>query len=159
MPKATDKAATPADDTPKTVAEKLDYLLSLPENRGRPEFTQDKLAEHLEKVTGRTRHRGYISGILHGKIQNPHPGDLQVLAKKLGVDPDYFSDDEVTEAVIEEITLLTTLRDGGLLEQLLRLLPQVAADDIPKVLRFTRELIANRTQDEASKPTDSSEES
>lgn len=104
-----------AGSTPRTLAEKVDYLFRTVHPRRRGPFT------HPEVATATGLSTGVLSGLRSGRNLNPTKDTMERLARFFGVPVAFFFDDQTTEEVAVQIGLAAVLRDAGIARAATRL--------------------------------------
>ncbi|MFI1162845.1 helix-turn-helix domain-containing protein [Streptomyces sp. NPDC020801] len=103
----------------RTIAQKLDYLITEIHPKDRGPFTYQEIADQIRKRAKEgdpTVSHGTVQAIRTGKVTNPGVDSLRALASFFGVPPSYFLDDEVSSAVetrIREIKESTEKADAN----------------------------------------------
>ncbi|MGP3990922.1 hypothetical protein [Streptomyces sp. 3N207] len=80
-----------------------------PDSRKRPGFA--RLAAEIREATGGTISATYLWELSTGKKRNVTLDQLDILAEFFGVPPEYFLNEEVSERVNAQLSLLSALRD------------------------------------------------
>ncbi|MGP3973961.1 hypothetical protein ACTWQF_07895 [Streptomyces sp. 8N114] len=80
-----------------------------PDPRKRPGFA--RLAAEIREATGGTISATYLWELSTGKKRNVTLDQLDILAEFFGVPPEYFLNEEVSERVNAQLSLLSALRD------------------------------------------------
>ncbi|WP_217225420.1 helix-turn-helix domain-containing protein [Streptomyces anulatus] len=80
-----------------------------PDPRKRPGFA--RLAKEIREATGGAISPTYLWELSTGKKRNVTLEQLDILAEFFGVPPEYFLNDEVSERVRRQLTLVSALRD------------------------------------------------
>src|SRR5579859_7861756 len=109
-------AHEPADPPPRTLAEKVDWLISHAHPAGRGPYSNAEAAALIEKTTGQQVSHTTIWKLRNGQAANPQMRLIEALATTFGVPPAYFfdnnDDDEQQAALIrEQVELLALIRD------------------------------------------------
>ncbi|GAA0245229.1 helix-turn-helix domain-containing protein [Saccharothrix mutabilis subsp. mutabilis] len=100
---------------PRSLAEKVDYLIRTVHPRDRKPFT------HPEIATATGLSTGLLSALRSGKNTNPTKETLEKLARFFGVPVAYFFDDQTTEQVTTQLGLAAAMRDAGIARAATRL--------------------------------------
>ncbi|MDF3291291.1 XRE family transcriptional regulator [Streptomyces silvisoli] len=104
---------------PRTIAQKLDYLIREIHPKGRGPFTYQEIADQIRQRANEgdpTVSHGTVQAIRTGKVTNPGVDSLRALAAFFGVPTAYFLDDTVSGAVearIREIKQSAEQADAG----------------------------------------------
>ncbi|RKT53604.1 helix-turn-helix domain-containing protein [Saccharothrix australiensis] len=93
---------------PRTLPEKVDYLIRNVHPRGRKPYTHPEIAEQTGLSTG------LLSALRSGKNQNPTKDTLERLARFFGVPEAFFFDEQTADQVTAQIALAAMLRDAGI---------------------------------------------
>jgi transcriptional regulator with XRE-family HTH domain len=104
----------------RTLAEKLDYLFKTVHPKNRGEYTYEEVASAIQESGGPTISASYIWTLRKGKKDNPTMKHLEALAGFFGVAPAYFFNDESSERIAEQLSLLASMRDSNVREIALR---------------------------------------
>ncbi|MEV7004667.1 helix-turn-helix domain-containing protein [Streptomyces sp. NPDC093982] len=104
----------------RTLAEKLDYLFKTVHPRNRGEYTYEEVAQAIQESGGPTISASYIWTLRKGKKDNPTMKHLEALAGFFGVVPAYFFNDESSERIAAQLSLLASMRDNNVREIALR---------------------------------------
>ncbi|GAA3850824.1 helix-turn-helix domain-containing protein [Saccharothrix violaceirubra] len=102
-------------DVPRTLAEKVDYLIRTVHPRDRKPFTHPEIAAATQLSTG------LLSALRSGKNVNPTKETVERLARFFGVPVAYFFDDQTTEQVAAQLGLAAAMRDVGIAHAATRL--------------------------------------
>jgi transcriptional regulator with XRE-family HTH domain len=94
--------------TPRTLPEKIDYLIRHVHPRDRKPYTHPEIAEATGLSTG------LLSALRSGKNTNPTKDTLERLARFFGVPEAFFFDDQTADQVAAQIGLAAVLRDAGI---------------------------------------------
>ncbi|MBK0869289.1 XRE family transcriptional regulator [Saccharopolyspora sp. HNM0986] len=117
------RAADPAEQLPKTLADKLGYLIDIHvrqadqrgDGSGRwPTF--EKLAAEISEATGKSISHGYLHQLCRGHRDNPTLHHLQGLAEFFRVPVAFFTDDESTREIIAQYELVLAMRSSRIRE-------------------------------------------
>jgi transcriptional regulator with XRE-family HTH domain len=82
----------------------------------------------ISAATGTDLSHTALWSLRTGRVGNPTLKTIHALAKFFHVPPSYFTDDPESEAVAEQIALLTLLRDAGITGTALRALSGLDPD-------------------------------
>jgi transcriptional regulator with XRE-family HTH domain len=96
----------------RTLAQKIDHLFATihPKNRG--PYSHEEVARGIREASGPTISASYIWQLRTGQRDNPTMRHLEALASFFGVSPSYFFNDETSERVAAELSLLASMRDN-----------------------------------------------
>jgi len=103
-----------AQEAPRTLADKLNYLFGTAHPKGRGPYT------HQEVHAATTISPSLLSALRSGKATNPTKDTLERLARFFGVEPAYFFDDQAAERTVAQLGLLAALRDAGVAQLAMR---------------------------------------
>jgi len=139
-------AHEPADPPPRTLAEKVDWLISHAHPAGRGPYSNAEAAALIEKTTGQQVSHTTIWKLRNGQAANPQMRLIEALATTFGVPPAYFfdnnDDDEQQAALIrEQVELLALIRDTSVTATQLRTLLRLS----PEALQAVTDLIQHTT--------------
>ncbi|MGH6918750.1 MAG: helix-turn-helix domain-containing protein [Geminicoccaceae bacterium] len=140
---------------PRTLAEKLDYLLRVVHPKGRGEYTYREVAQAINDAdAGTTISASYLWQLRRGDKDNPTIRHVEALARFFGVPPSYFLDDAAAGEITAQLELLAAMRDGGVREIALRAsdLSDAALKMIKGVIENTRELEGLKNTDRQTAP-------
>lgn len=123
------------------LADKLNHLFATMKPAGRDPYTSEEAARAIT-AAGVPISGSYIWLLRKGQRDNPTLRHLEGLARFFGVPPAYFFDDQVTNAVNEELSLLRALRDVQVQRVALRTsgLSEKSLKSINEVIARVREL-------------------
>ncbi|MFH9292238.1 XRE family transcriptional regulator [Streptomyces sp. NPDC017520] len=123
------------------LAHKLNHLFSEVVPAGRAPYATEEVARAIT-AAGTPISGSYIWMLRKGQRDNPTVRHVQGLAKFFGVPVAYFCDDEVTDAVDAELSLLVALRDTQVQRVALRSagLSSKSLKSISEVIERVREL-------------------
>ncbi|MEU9456735.1 helix-turn-helix domain-containing protein [Streptomyces sp. NPDC048277] len=124
-----------------SLADKLNHLFVNMTTADRTPYTVEEVARAIS-AAGISISGSYIWLLRRGQRDNPTLRHLEGLAKFFGVPPAYFFDDQVTEMVNAELSLLTALRDTQVQQIALRTagLSTKSLKSIGEVIERVREL-------------------
>lgn len=135
----------PPSGQPRTLAEKLCYLLDRIRRDDRRRFTHAQVADAVARSTGRPCDRAYISQLCSGTRDNPTMAVLEALAKFFDVSPAFFFDDEHSRRITDQIELAVALRDPDTRSLALEMLAQLDPDDADAAATVLRAIAKRRT--------------
>lgn len=109
------KAEMPSEaaSSPRTLAEKIDYLFATVHPKGRGPYTYEEVASGVREAGGPTISGSYVWQLRTGQRDNPTMKHLQALAGFFGVAPSYFFDEESSQRIAAELKLLASMRDNN----------------------------------------------
>jgi transcriptional regulator with XRE-family HTH domain len=139
-----DPADRSGEQTPRTLAEKVDYLFRHVHPRGRAAFT------HPEAAAATGLSTGVLSALRSGKNVNPTKDTLQRLAAFFGVPVAFFFDDQTAEQVTAQIGLVAALRDAGIARAAARMvgLSSASVDAVTMLAEQLRKIEGLHVSDE-----------
>ena len=120
-------------DPPRTLQEKVEYLIREVHSRQRGPYT------HPEISAGTGLSTGLLSALRSGKNLNPTKDTLERLAKFFGVPVAFFFDDQTTDQVTAQIGLLAVMRDSDIAHVASRLVG-LSRGSIDAVTHLTEQL-------------------
>ncbi|MGG8409547.1 helix-turn-helix domain-containing protein [Streptomyces sp. 12297] len=131
----------PDSGLPDSLASKLNHLFTSMVPAGRGPYTTEEVARAITSA-GVPISGSYIWLLRKGQRDNPTLRHVEGLAKFFGVPPAYFFDDQVTDKVNGELSLLTALREAQVQRVALRTagLSQKSLKSISEVIERVREL-------------------
>lgn len=97
-----------SSNPPRTLREKVDYLIREVHPRGRGPYTHPEISQATGLSTG------VLSALRSGKNANPTKDTLERLARFFGVPVAFFFDDQTTDEVTAQIGLLAVMRDNDI---------------------------------------------
>jgi transcriptional regulator with XRE-family HTH domain len=103
----------------RTLAERIDHLFQTV-HPADGEYTHEEVANGIREAGGPTISASYLWQLRKGVRDNPTMRHLEALSKFFGVPPAYFFDDEVSERIDVELSLLASLRDASVRQVALR---------------------------------------
>ena len=123
----TEPAAADAQATrhPRTLADKVNWLIERAHPAGRGPYSNAEVSALIEKVTGEQFSHTTIWKLRNGQAANPQMRLVQALARTFGVPPAFFFDDyddEQAGQLMDQVELLTLMRDSGVTSAQLRAL-------------------------------------
>ncbi len=107
----------PERKQPRTLAEKVNWLLDHAHPAGRGPFSNAEVVALIEKVTGEVFSHTTIWKLRNGQSKNPQKRLIDALARTFGVPAAYFFDDydERKAGLLEEqVEMLAVIRDAGI---------------------------------------------
>jgi len=110
---------------PRTLADKVNWLIDRAHPAGRGPYSNAEVSGLIEKVTGEEFSHTTIWKLRNGQAANPQMRLLQALARTFGVPPAFFFDDyddEQAGQLLDQVELLTMMRDSGVTSTQLRAL-------------------------------------
>jgi transcriptional regulator with XRE-family HTH domain len=142
----TDQAASaPA----RTLAEKVEWLISHAHPAGRGPYSNAEVVALIEKTTGQQFSHTTIWKLRNGQATNPQMRLIEALAQTFGVPPAFFFDDydeQQAGLLRERFELLAIIRDARVTTTQLRTLLQLS----PEALQAVTDLIKHTTRNEPS---------
>ena len=106
-----------SDDTPDSLAGRLDLLFRTRHSAGAGELTYQEVAEAIAQAGGPAVTGAYLSMLRNGHRSNPRRELLTALARYFGVPVSYLLLDDSDPAAADDLTsqlqLLVVLRDSG----------------------------------------------
>ena len=118
-------ADAPATRHPRTLADKVNWLIERAHPAGRGPYSNAEVSALIEKVTGEQFSHTTIWKLRNGQAANPQMRLVQALARTFGVPPAFFFDDyddEQAGQLMDQVELLTLMRDSGVTSAQLRAL-------------------------------------
>lgn len=115
----------PATRHPRTLAEKVNWLIEKAHPAGRGPYSNAEVSALIEKVTGEQFSHTTIWKLRNGQAANPQMRLVQALARTFGVPPAFFFDeydDDQAGQLMDQVELLTLMRDSGVTSAQLRAL-------------------------------------
>ncbi|WP_460399138.1 helix-turn-helix domain-containing protein [Actinophytocola sediminis] len=138
-------------DQPRTLAEKLNYLLDRIRRDDGRRFTHAQVADAVARSTGRPCDRGYISQLCSGTRDNPTMIVLEALADFFDVSPAFFFDDARSRHIAEQIELAIALQDPDTRALALEMLARLEPDDVDAAATVIRAIAKRRTSEADNK--------
>lgn len=117
---STGGAGAEHEQTPDSLAFKLDRLFRTVHPPGRGPYSNQEVAEGVRSLGGPSISAQYVWQLRTGVRDNPTKSHLEALAEFFGVSPAYFFDDEAARRIDAELDLLAALRDGQVRQIALR---------------------------------------
>jgi transcriptional regulator with XRE-family HTH domain len=127
------EAADGAESTPvlRTLADKVNWLIDRAHPAGRGPFTNNEVADLIEKTTGEEISYTQIWKLRNGQAQNPQMRLIEAMARTFGVPAAFFFpefDDKQAGLLQQQVELLAMIRDADIdafeLRTILGLSPQ-----------------------------------
>jgi ESX-1-secreted protein regulator len=141
-------AGQPAPPSLRTLADKVNWLISRAQPAGRGPYSNTEAAALIQKVTGEPVSHTTIWKLRNGQATNPQMRLIEALARTFSVPPEFFFDDytpQQTGLLQYQVELLAMVRDLGVTAAQLRALLQVT----PEVRQAIADLITATTHAEA----------
>jgi transcriptional regulator with XRE-family HTH domain len=139
--------AAPAGPPPRTLAEKVSWLIDRAHPAGRGPYSNAEVVALIEKATGEQFSHTTIWKLRNGQAANPQMRLIDALARTFGVPPAFFFDDHDTDQdsqLREQVELLALLRDTGVTTTQLRSLLELS----PAALQAVADLIKHTARSE-----------
>lgn len=137
-------AKQPADETaegpPRTLSEKVEWLISHSHPAGRGPYSNAEVVTLIEKATGQEFSHTTIWKLRNGQAANPQMRLIEALARTFGVPPAFFFDDydeQQAGLLREQVELLALVRDTGVTAAQLRTVLQLS----PEALQAVTDLV------------------
>ena len=127
------EAADGAESTPvlRTLADKVNWLIDRAHPAGRGPYTNNEVADLIEKTTGEQISYTQIWKLRNGQAQNPQMRLIEAMAKTFGMPAAFFFsefDEKQAGLLQEQVELLAMIRDArvdaGQLRAILALSPE-----------------------------------
>jgi transcriptional regulator with XRE-family HTH domain len=121
-------AARDTTPVPRTLAEKVNWLIDRAHPAGRGPYSNAEIAALIEKVTGEEYSHTTVWKLRNGQAANPQMRLISALARTFGVPPAFFFDDydrEHAGLLLEQVELLTLIRDAGITSAQVRALAEL----------------------------------
>lgn len=144
---------------PRTLAEKLTFLLDRIRRDDGRRYTHAQVAHAVAAATGKPCDRAYISSLCSGAKDNPTMAVLKALAAFFDVSPAFFFDDEHSNRIAEQIELAVALQDGGTRELVLQMLAQMDEKDVGLASDVIRSIVERRSREAPGGEADTSDSS
>ncbi|MBA5224539.1 MULTISPECIES: helix-turn-helix domain-containing protein [Streptomyces] len=110
-----------SDETERTsLAARLERLFETVHPRDRGPYTNDEVARAIAASGGPTISASYIWSLRTGKKDNPTMRHLEALAGFFRIPPSYFFDEDSSQRISKELSLLATMRDANVRNVALR---------------------------------------
>ncbi|MFG3253277.1 helix-turn-helix domain-containing protein [Streptomyces sp. NPDC048172] len=94
-----------------SLADKIDRLFETIHPKGRGPYSYKEVEAGIRDQGGPVMSSSYIWQLRTGKRDNPTMRHLEALAGFFGVSPSYFFDEEESERITAELSMLATMRD------------------------------------------------
>jgi transcriptional regulator with XRE-family HTH domain len=145
-----DEAADGAESTPvlRTLADKVNWLIDRAHPAGRGPYTNNEVADLIEKTTGEQISYTQIWKLRNGQAQNPQMRLIEAMARTFGVPAAFFFpefDEKQAGLLQEQVELLAMIRDARVDTAQLRAILGLS----PEARRAITDLIAVTARDEA----------
>ena len=139
-------AATPAL---RTLADKVDWLISTARPAGRGPYSNAEVAALIRKATGEPVTGTAISKLRSGQAANPHQRLIGAMARFFGVPPDFFfegyADDQAMSLIQEQAEMLAIIRAADIPPAGLRVLLGLS----PEALQLLVDFVSAAARDQA----------
>jgi transcriptional regulator with XRE-family HTH domain len=110
----TSQPATGTAGDSRTLAARIEHLFATVKRRdGKPYTNEEVVAAICASPGGPKISKQYLWQLRRGERENPTKNHLEALAAFFGVSPRYFFDDDLFDAIAEELELLRILSDAG----------------------------------------------
>ena len=144
------EAAGSTESTPvlRTLADKVNWLIDRAHPASRGPYTNNEVADLIEKTTGEQISYTQIWKLRNGQAQNPQMRLIEAMAKTFGVSAAFFFpefDERQAGLLQEQVELLAMIRDARVDAGQLRAILGLS----PEALRVITDLIAVTARDEA----------
>src|SRR6201995_3716056 len=154
------EAADGAESMPvlRTLADKVNWLMDPAARAGRGPYTNNEVADLIEKTTGEQISYTQIWKLRNGKAQNPQMRLIEAMAKTFGVPAAFFFpefDEKQAGLLQEQVELLAMIRDARIDTEQLRAILGLS----PEARRAITDLIAVTARDEARRRGTAEEDS
>ena len=133
-----------------TLADKVNWLIDRAHPAGRGPYTNNEVADLIEKTTGEQISYTQIWKLRNGQAQNPQMRLIEAMARTFGVPAAFFFpefDDKQAGLLQDQVELLATIRDARVDTEQLRAILGLS----PEARRAITDLIAVTARDEARK--------
>jgi transcriptional regulator with XRE-family HTH domain len=143
------EAADDAESTAvlRTLADKVNWLIDRAHPVGRGPYTNNEVADLIEKTTGEQISYTQIWKLRNGQAQNPQMRLIEAMAKTFGVPAAFFFpefDEQQAGLLQEQVELLAMIRDARVDTAQLRAILGLS----PAALRAMTDLLAVTARDE-----------
>jgi transcriptional regulator with XRE-family HTH domain len=148
----------PAGEPPRTLAEKVNWLIDRVHPQGRGPYSNVELAEMITKASGVQVSYTTVWKLRNGQAQNPQKRLIEALAKTFHVPPAFFFEDygeDQAGLLQEQVELLALIRDAGIDHVQLRAILGLS----PEARRAITDLIEVTARDDARRRRSSQDES
>ena len=144
------EAGDGAESTPvlRTLADKVNWLIDRAHPAGRGPFTNNEVADLIEKTTGEQISYTQIWKLRNGQAQNPQMRLIEAMARTFGVPAAFFFpefDEKKAGLLQEQVELLAMIRDARVDTAQLRAILGLS----PEARRAMTDLIAVTVGDDA----------
>ena len=144
------EAADSAKSMPvlRTLADKVNWLIDRAHPAGRGPYTNNEVADLIEKTTREEISYTQIWKLRNGQAQNPQMRLIEAMAKTFGVPAAFFFpefDEKQAGLLQEQVELLAMIRDARIDTEQLRAILGLS----PQALQAITDLIAVTARDEA----------
>ena len=146
---AADEADHDIGTPPRTLSEKVEWLISHSHPAGRGPYSNAEVVTLIHKTTGQEFSHTTIWKLRNGQAANPQMRLIEALARTFGVPPAFFFDDydeQHAGLLRDQVELLALVRDTDLTAAQLRTLLQLS----PGALQAVTDLIKHTAQKEPS---------
>ena len=143
-------ADKPAGRPLRTLADKVNWLIDRAHPAGRGPYSNAEVSALIEKVTGEEFSHTTIWKLRNGQAANPQMRLISALARTFGVPPAFFFDDyddEQAGLLLDQVELLTLMRDSGVTSAQLRALAALT----PGARQAVADLIEHTARREADR--------
>ncbi|WP_127360941.1 helix-turn-helix domain-containing protein [Actinacidiphila soli] len=96
----------------RTLAEKIDYLFTTVHPKNRGPYTYEEVASGIKRSGGPTISASYVWQLRTGAKDNPTMKHLEALSGFFGVSPSYFFNEETSERIAANLSMLASMRDN-----------------------------------------------
>ncbi|MER5973670.1 helix-turn-helix domain-containing protein [Streptomyces sp. NPDC002055] len=100
-----------AREATRSLAEKIDHLFKTIHPKERGSYSYKEVESGIRDRGGPTVSASYIHQLRTGQRDNPTMKHLEALADFFGVAPSYFFNEESSERIAAELSMLATMRD------------------------------------------------
>lgn len=145
MPAQEPHADPSAEAPPRTLADKVEWLISHAHPAGRGPYSNTEVCALIEKATGQQFSHTTIWKLRNGQSTNPQMRLIEALAQTFGVPPAFFFDDydeHQAGLLRDQVELLALIRDTDVTTTQLRTLLQLS----PEALQAVTDLITHTTR-------------
>ena len=139
-----------AESTPvlRTLADKVNWLIDRAHPPGRGPYTNNEVADLIEKTTGEQISYTQIWKLRNGQAQNPQMRLIEAMAKTFGVPAAFFFpefDEQQAGLLQEQVELLAMIRDAHVDTEQLRAILALS----PEARKVITDFITVTARDEA----------
>src|SRR5580658_1186770 len=134
----------------RTLADKVNWLIDRAHPAGRGPYTNNEVADLIEKTTGEQISYTQIWKLRNGQAQNPQMRLIEAMARTFGVPAAFFFpefDEQQAGLLQEQVELLAMIRDARVDTAQLRAILGLS----PEARRAVTDLIAVTARDEAQR--------